>query len=364
MSTPVDVYIINRRDLKIKSFFTTTEWEIKIDYINNSKSSFTNPASVEVARGDFLLAKLQSGRFSKLYGSDRIQPFFFGLVSSFENKNKKNVIESVQFYNVADNEFSATAKSGTDVKSHLLALLNRYVLSDETSLTSRIAVRLEGGNVPYSYQPSNPPTKTNLRDYFIHMFKKYGVCWNVEWIGPNDRGELIVSTVLKVSNDRIKIKNNSLDFFNWSVFIQEVNKNSDNRLLIIDKRTNNSESPGILSTWYLDKNGEITQSSSNVSRPTRTKVAIYDTTVQNKPSYLSVAQSELSANNYSHEIDVSVIDNSELVRYSDLEIGKKVSVFYNERELRSILTSLSYKSEHGYFELTFGNVRSTIKNLS
>lgn len=363
MSKAIEIIILARKDLAYKDSETCYDWEIDVDYINNNKSKFTTKRNLKASQGDFLLVKLEAGKYTKVLKNERIKPFYVGIVNTNENEEEKSTIETALIYNLANVDFPATKKSGSSVQAHLLTLLSKYVTGDVTKLTGAVSVRTEGVDAYYSYQPDSSPTITNLAEYFIHMFEKTGVIWEVEWFGVDDNGKTTLSTVIHKTTKTFQIKNNAPDFQNWSVYVQEDNQVSENMLLIIDKTTNNSENPKILSTWYIDQTGTVTQDSTNVTLPTKSAVYLYDTTATDKPSYLEVARSELSVTDYAHEIKCDVSETSELLGFYDFEIGRQTALTFDDKRYNSMLTGYSMNSDDCVFSLTFGNIRSTIKSL-
>ncbi|HFI0151453.1 TPA: hypothetical protein ACGO3A_002296 [Streptococcus suis] len=361
--TVLTLTILERGTLRVKDVADCYDWEVKMDYINNDKSSFTITGPIIAQKGDFVFAKLPNGKYSRPVANGKIRPFYFGIVDTNETEEDESKVEAVSIYNLVNFDFPATSKTGSSVQSHMMKLLMLWLFGDVSKKTDFISVRTEGPDLSFSYQPANPPTSTNMVEYFINIFEKYGVVWEVEWVGYDTSGQFMVSTVIRAKEGSFKIKNNVADFTNWSVYVTKAHYATENMVYIIDKTTKNSESPTILSTWYINNSGEITQSLVDVDLPTRPKIYLYDATSSDKPSYKEVAQSELSGSNYSHVITVDVRDNSQLVSFNDIDIGKQVSLTYDKTRYRSILTGYSLNSSSSYMTLTFGHIRNTLKSL-
>lgn len=361
--TVLTLTILERGTLRVKDVADCYDWEVKMDYINNDKSSFTIPGTIVAQKGDFVFAKLPNGKYSRSVADGKVKPFYFGIVDTNELEEDASKLEAVSIYNLVNFDFPATSKTGPSVQSHMMKLLTIWFFGDASKKTDFISVRTEGPDLSYSYQPANPPTSTNMVEYFINIFEKYGVVWEVEWVGYNPSGQFMVSTVIRVKEGSFKIKNNVADFTNWSIYVTKAHYATENMLYIIDKATKNSESPSILSTWYINNSGNITQSLTDVDLPTRPKIYLYDSTATDKPTYKDVAQSELSGSNYSHVITVDVRDTSQLVSFYDVDIGKQVAITYDKSRYKSILTGYSLSSSSSYMTLTFGHIRNTLKSL-
>ena len=354
----LNCYVLNRSDLAVKDYYLSNEYEINIDYLTNEKSSFKSPLNTNAQQGDFFLAKnVEDGTLKDVA--------FFGLVDSFEDDK----LVATDVYSLANIDFPATRKTGNSFEVHINTLIHYYLLNDVSkAITDRLIIRIDS-NTNYTYQPADPPTITNMVKYMINGFRKYNVTWEVESVEYDEENKLKINTVIKQKTKIINIKNNSYDFLNWSVYVSPAGRDSENKLLIIDKKTADSETPLILSTWYVDIDGNITQSNASVRTPTKTKIFIYDNTPpeagqeDNRPSFQEVANSELSYSLYSHEIEFDLKKENNLLNPKDLEIGLKVNIMYDGVLYPSILTGYIIDNKKSTMHLKCGNIRSTLADI-
>lgn len=363
MDDSLNIYILNREDLAIKRYEKSFNYEINRDYLTNEKSTF-EAGQGEAEVGDFLIAKFSSEGILT-YGDSGSKPLYFGVIDSFENGN----IITCDLYNIANFTIAATRKtggaSGGGFGVHIQNLLNKYL--DNSKLVSKVVWNVDdSAKVAYSYQPSDPPVETNMIDYLINGFKKYNITWELDTIyyEQEDSSTLHIGTIIKKKTKTIQLKNNNYSFINWDIYENEVGRNLENQLLIIDKATTDSENPVILNTYYIEKDGTITQSiNDNVYKPTKTKIYIYDTTQEDAPSYLEVAQSELAGNTYAHEINFDIVKNNNLIAIEDLEIGLLANIMYGTTIYKSVLTGYIISSANNFISLKFGNTRSTLREV-
>lgn len=341
----LNVWFINRKGEITQEPTIVEKYDINRDYITQEKSEFTLASTVQFEKGDFIFAKFSGGD----------KNVFFGVIDSYEDSK----IVATDIYNLVNFEFPATRISGNSFESHFYNLINRYLLQDTTKTIGILDVEIRT-NTSHIYQPSEPPTATNLVKYAINAFKKYNIIWEFDRF-ENGR----IKTYLERVTDAIQLKNNIYDFVNWEVSTTEVGKNTENMLLIVNKNTNNSEGPNILATWYLTTNNEVTQNANDASifKPTKTKVYIYDTTATDAPSYSDVANSELKGNYYSHEINFELKDDSEMIDFDSLRIGTLANIYYNEKLFQSVLTGYSMTSESDFIGLRFGHIRSRLSEV-
>jgi hypothetical protein len=360
MIPQLNIYILNRSDLVIKSFTPCYVYEINRDYLVNEKSSFSIPGgSYTAEQGDFLVAKTFNDKFT----TEGIKPLYFGVIDSFSN----DAIITCDLYNIVNFSFPATRKtggvSGGGFGGHINNLLNYYL--DSSKLVSKITWTVDdSAKVAYSYQPSDPPTITNMVDYLINGFKKYNITWEVDSISYNSDNSLNVSTIIKKITDRIQLKNNTYSFVNWDVYENDTGRSLENELLIVDKASTDMENPIVLDTYYITRDGTITQAiNDNVWKPTKTKIYIYDQTAIDKPTYLEVAQSELSASKYAHEIEFDLVKDKNLITLEDLKIGLQVYIVHSDTIYDSVLTGYIISSNNNFIHLKFGHTRSTLRQI-
>jgi len=340
----LNIWVIQRNGL-VSSSVKTTSYEINRDYITSEKSTFEVSEALDFAQGDFLMAKFPHGEGLA----------FLGLIDSYENKT----IVCEDLFSIVDFEFPATRMSGKSFEQHAKNLINRYLLQDANKIIDILDVETRT-STNHIYQPSEPPTPTNLQKYLINAFKKYNVVWRI------DRYEnfRIKSVVERVSST-LNLKNNNNVFIDWDISTVEVGRGIENHLQIINKNTTNSEGPNILSEWWLTTNNEVTQNANHpdIFRPTKTKIWIYDTTEEEKPSYQDIAESELKGSYYAHEITFKMPIENELIKFEDLNIGRLANIIYDDKQYQSVLTGYLLTNDSDSIELRFGHIRSRLSEL-
>ncbi|MGT2951583.1 hypothetical protein BU202_08260 [Streptococcus cuniculi] len=365
----VNVTILDRLTLETKLSKRCVIWEIRHDYVDNSQTHFELNGDFDIKEGDFILAKFESGEFSSWNNKGRMIPLFLGVIGSSEGKQERTGTTKINAYDIlkllGDVEFPATYKSGNNVQRHLNALIRLYLMQYLNSQLPPISIDDSGAGIPHLYQPSDPPTPTNLMEYAINIFKKYGVSWTVKELRRRSDGRLLLETRIEKPKGRLRFKNNVSHFMNWSVYVTPANEEGSNHLLIVDKKTRNSEQPIMLAQYFLGDDGTISQDRSAVRshKLFQTKVHVYDTEQEDKPSYDDVARSELSASSYSHEISFDIPYDSDICQLSDLRLGIDCTIYYDKQQYPSILTGYSLSSKSDYISLKFGNVRSTLKSI-
>lgn len=345
MFESLNVWVIKRNGETSESF-QVIDYEISIDYLTNEKSSFELLNNTfDFSRGDFLLAKFKNGGGVA----------FFGLIDSYEN----NKVICNDIYNLMNFDFPATRISGKSFEQHAKNLISNYLINDNNKQMKILDVAVMT-DTSHLYQPSEPPTPTNIMKYLINAFKKYNVVWRFD-----DYQNKRIKTSLVNVTDTIQFKNNLYDFVNWDVSTTEVGRGIDNHLMIINKTTKNSEVPTILSQWWLTTENEVTQDANDplIERPTKTKVYVYDTTEEDKPTYQEVAESEIKGSYYSHEISFEVHNKNKFIDFKTLKIGTLANIYYNDTVYQSVLTGYTYSNASEFVQLRFGHIRSRLSEI-
>lgn len=370
------------------------EWTIDRDYLTSDKSQFKiDTPSFTLNQGDFVVARAEGGKLMKAPGVTNrshkdlvevqvttVYPLYVGIVESIEYTSG-TVVNTRDWYNLLDFDIVATSKTGSDINGHLGIMFNTYFLdgllwggADSGNINF---VRKQYANptkIPWSYQPSDPPTITNLRDYFINAFKKYGVVLDIDFVYHGDQvgwpNSLIFDPIIYNSTDlkfTLNLKNNSEDFANWSVYYAPRNADVANVCAIYDKsRVPDMESNAFPSyVYYLQKDGSITNlyNEDLVEHPVKQKGVIYDFTDSTTPKPLEIAQAKLAMPSYNHEISVDVKLDSKLIKFTDLRIGSLANIFYGTDLYPSVLTGYTLSSDSTWVTLKFGNVRSTLQSI-
>lgn len=338
----LNTWFINRQG-SVVAYELVRDYEINVDYLTGDYSKFVLMNYQFVKKGMFVI--------SKYSGEGKIA--FFGVVKSVDN----NTINCGDIFTMADFEITTTAKSGNSFEDHAITLLNKYLLNDASKEASIVEIT-KLSNTPHIYQPSDPPTARSLTNYLINAFKKYNIVWKfVSWDGEK------IKTSIERVDKTFQIKDNGNSFANWEYYsssLADVNK-----ILIVDKNTTDMENINLLATYYLTSDNEITTNwqDARVIKPTQEKIYFYDSTAEDKPTYLSVANSELKGNVYSHEIEFDLYRESTLIDFDDLKIGSLFNIYRGSELFQSVLTGYSFSSGSAFVHLTFGNIRSRLSEV-
>lgn len=355
-------YICERKTGLVKSIFKCSEWEINRDYLTNEQSSFTTPETVSAEKGDFLISKKVGN--SKIIKEETVtwtKPFFLGVVDSIED----STINVCDLYSISNFSIFATRFQGENIYTDVASLISTYILNDTSKASNIISVVYpEVTQANYVYIPEEYPTTITFMELLIALFKTWGITWLPDSIARFKKNTLSIKTRLNISTDWLYLKNNVYDFVNWEYYDKSQDNDNPNGLIIIDQASKNMFAPTVLGKWYLTKNGVVQQNSLiNVTQPTNDTVYLYDNTATDKPTQLEIANSELSGNNYAHEISFEMKKNNNLIDFDKIEIGTNTVINYNGISYNTVLTGYVIRSDSDFVTLKFGHIRSTFSGV-
>ena len=337
----LNLYFLTRNLEYYNEHHICTEYKIEESGLDIVKSDFVLTKETDAVEGDFLLAKFRGER----------EIAYFGVIEDFDNEK----VECNSLLSLADIEFAATKVSGKSFEDYVRRIMNKFIRDDSTKQLSKLEI-VAPTNTEHLYQPSDPPTATSMAKYLVNAFKKYNIVWRLVTL---DNGK--IETTLFCATEKIVIEDNIPDVTGWDVQINRAGKGSENQLLIIGKKTTDSLNPIILATYYLRSDNEITtnKNDSNVVMPTSTKISIYDTEDENKPTYDQVS-SELKGNAYNHQISFQVSKDSKILDVKAMHPGLLATLIYKGKVINSVLTSKIVDSSSDKVEFTFGNIRNRV----
>ncbi|MCM0582798.1 hypothetical protein H9L19_06855 [Weissella diestrammenae] len=347
MSTPLGIWVLSS-DGNFDTVHVTTSynWEINNDYISSEQSTFELLDNGPIVEGQFIIAK-------RLHTADVI---YIGIINAFENGQvKTGLMQTGLNYDII-----MRPGSGKDINAHLAALIKNNN-SKNQPLGAVSEIEVDGDASAWSYQQEDAVKVKNMLSYFTHMFKKYR---NILTFQLSSNG---ISGRLSKSTKNLALKNNSIDFVDWDVSVSPADTGTNN--LIIYSIDSTPTVPKILSSWYLTRGGDLTQSiDDNVRVPVLSKGVIYESYKDDEtgeiPSYQEIAESELKASTYAHEINVSIRNESKLVQFADFNsIGALATITYDNTIYQSVLTGWTMKSDNAFTTFMFGNVRSSLSDL-
>ena len=359
MSKRVDIWSINPDSyLSVSNKTHSYNWEIVNDYLNAESSTFTVENASSFKAGD--LAVVKESQTSKI--------LLNGVITGVENDTIK--IGTAQ--TVWNEDIIASRITGDNLLRDLWNIVVGNFSRPNGMPLSNVYLIPWTSNVNYykwSYQPKDSPNIINSVDFLKHLFKKYRVVVDfreIRFLGEYQYNQ--VDLGVNISDKTLKLKNNVADFVNWDVAVSP-NDTGSNYLAIYRKENQDMRAPIADSNWYLNINGDLTQDlNNNVRKPLKRKAFLFDqssySNEQPAPTYQEIAESELKANVYSHEISVDVRLDSKLISIEDwFYLGSKAQIVYNESLYPSVLSAWKLSSESDFVTLTFGNIRSTLSDV-
>lgn len=351
MSLSLQITIFNGDDLTIRGTYPLLSYEIQMDALSNASSTFTLVKSKSINIGDYVaIKKLNSATI-----------MYYGQLTTVDTDDSTDVqtLTANYIWNVLNGDILVGNKSGNSYESHLVNLMKNYFTS--TASTNILSYSLfSTTNTPFAVT-SSEITTSNFIDYMIRGFKLHNVVMDVTEIGQGMSKDVPFYypkiTVHQVT-DTWNIKNDVYDFVNWTVSDSRYLRGYNNELKIVDQAGTNMEAPSVLSTYWLQADGKVTNKlTDSVVKPTQVQLYLFDKTATDNPTYDSIASSNLSGNTYSHNIQFSTTFDNNFLPLSKIKLGLQSNIYYNGKQYKSVLSAYSLSSSSDLINLTFGNLR-------
>lgn len=400
----------------------TKTWTISRDAITDEKSTFVIDAQIPITRGMICFAtemipELEDSKITEhawhplskpaenvdgtiipagpLYqyteSSRHITPLFTGIVDTFEIKDGGTQSVSVRDLSDVFNFDGLLSKgSGSDLIKTMTNWLSREMsrmplINNGYLWMFFLIEETKHEQIPWTYQPNDPPAITNMRDFMTNMFKRYAVYLEGTGIrdlivrNPNGNGDTkrLVSVISHIEGpkdkEKLVLKNNTTDFIDWNLYITPGGINSANALYVIDSKTPPDGKP-VPEDWHgpepylMTEDGEILHTGTvppdaNVQVPLIWKIKKLDYSMDDHPTPAEVAHEEMSMSQYQHEITFSLDVESALLKFSDFKLGMQADLVHDGVLYKSILTGYEFDQSSRYVKLRFGNVRSTLQSV-
>jgi len=345
-------------NLTIKNSVPIKSYSISMDAISNDTSTIIVQKDNLINVGDYIAIK-DLNTNSLLY---------YGQINTVDVNDLDDIvtISSNYIWNLLNGDIIVKNISAKSYEKHIITLIKQYIQSNIK--VNPLSLYLKNStNTEFSVSESDGITTINFIDYIIRGFKLHNVIFDITEIGVGiNNGIPFYFPKIDIHQNtmELNIKNNIYDFVNWSVTDSRNIRGYNNELWIVDKNSIDMENPIILKKYWLKKNGSITESiNDDVTLPTQVHIYLYDKSLPDNPSYLNIAQSELSGNSYSHNIQFSIPIKNNFISFDDLKLGLQSNIYYNNTVYKSILTGYSFNSDSDLILLNFGNLRFGKKDL-
>lgn len=352
MSLFLQATIFKSSDLTIRGTYPLITYDLQMDALSNTTSTFAINDKGSSQLGDYIAIKIVNANALLYYGQ-------LTAVDMAQDTNI-NTLTATYIWNVLNGEIVVGNKSGISYESHIINLIQGYVTSTETTNVLGRSLT-HSTDTAFAVTSSDGLNTINFIDYLVRGFKLHNVVVTIKDIlrgTSNDVPFYYPEIDIHQITDSWNFKNNKYDFTGWTVTDSQGLRGYNNELWIVDKASTNMEKPIILAKYWLQKDGTVVKVlNSNVAQPTQVHVYLYDKTATDNPSNDSIAQTELSGNTYSHNIQFSMPIDNNFMPISKVKLGLKSNIYYNQKLYKSVLSGYSLNSDSDTISLTFGNLR-------
>ena len=358
MSLSLEITLFDGASLMIKGTYPLYTYDIQMDAITNTTSSFTISKINSINVGDYVAVR----------STESTTLLYYGQLTTIDSDDTTNVITLTTNYiwNVLNGDIIVNTTSGNSYEQHVIKLIKNYISSNASTNILNYSLT-NSTNTQFAVTSSDGVSTSNFVDYLIRGFKLHNTYLTVPGIGSKTvNGNIIYYPQFdyKQVTDTWNFKNEVYDFNNWNVTDSRAIRGYNNELWIVDQASKNMESPTIITKYWLQNDGSVVKSlTSSVDLPTQVQVYLFDKTATDNPTYDSIASSSLSANTYSHSIQFSALLDNNFLPLEKVKLGLQSNIYYNGKQYKSILTGYSLSNDSDSINLTFGNLRFGRKDL-
>lgn len=352
MSLALDITVFDGAKLVIKGTYKLFSYDIQMDALSNTTSSFRIDKNTNIMTGDYVAVRPNNSTTLMYYGQV--------ITVDVDDSSNLMTLSANYIWNVLNGDIIVGSKSGDSYEKHILKLTNNYINSNAgTNILNKGLTN--STNTAFQVTSSDGISTSNFIDYLIRGFKLHNTVFEVTGVGQ-DISNGVPFYYPKIDFHQVKdtwnFKNDVYDFNNWTVSDSRNLRNYNNELWIVDHVGTDMESPTVLARYWLTKDGSISKSlTDSVAKPTQVQIYLFDKTATDNPTYDSIAQSNLSANAYSHSIRFSAQLGNNFLPLEKVKLGLQSNIYYDNTQYKSVLTAYSIDSSSEVVNLTFGNLR-------
>jgi hypothetical protein len=333
---------LDRATLQYKdNAFVSNRFELALDMVLIKRSIFkVNKANINCRIGDIVILK------SSVYS-------YIGVLESIElvDKNTTN-IKSLDFREIFNLDIPSLSFSG-DLAEYLYQLItnNFKENSDEKQnlpyLTISKETSVEG---TLNFESDNI---INMSKIFELVSKGYGVSFITDVTYLRGRITGIVFRIVNV-NQGMVIRSDFSSILNV--------KTNDSTSQLINKivyypRSDN-EVYQTTQTYYLLKNGDITQENASELRYTSVMAKSFMYSDKDYEALETKARSEMVTSKLDHNITFTIdMNNKVFIPFANINLGDYVSFIHEKKTYESVVTGITLKDSMNYATVTLGEYR-------
>lgn len=313
------------------------------DYISISVNKVSVP-DIEVEKGDYII----------MTAMNQDEEQIIGIVVSFTDKGMEYEIEYKTFLSITDVDvhYDKSLLSTITLEQWLADIISDTYVNNADNMQN-----IYGLSVTYEAATSNALLDLeenigNLYEILIKALVNYNVVVNFSidickrkinaHVYSNKKKELYIEAdIMNVVEKKFNFKKSNSSYNKMTVY--------------------NSLDETEQQTFYLDTSGNISttpDASKRIAPVVFTNIFIKHEDDDKKSFYEEAyekAFNKLSAEKYDNLIEISVLEDDELVNPHDLNVGQNTVIIHDNMKYRTILTGMEI--ENGIAKLMFGTVR-------
>lgn len=355
---------VDRATYTVKFITNCYNWSLEKDVIASVQSKFTlGGSNVKdlVNVGDFVIAKSIGEWIYPTQPSDRsyewTKALYIGVIEATENDS----VSASQMTNLYNITIPITNYWNGQNPSKFIGTLTNDVLSYDRYLGPIQWADIDNQYRHFSIRQDKLATY-NVETVLSNIFKTtqyLTTCIGYKYNVTTRTLEFAMGSYRNLNNFGTLLLSHNSKVMNPSVYVRPENVGNPNAILL---SYNNSRS-----TYYLTEDNRIVTNANDlkIHKPVSKTGYVYISPEHTQkgeiePTPTEIATRELKVQQYQHEIKFDIKSDYGLL-YNLLDLGANITLQYNGIKYQSIITNWSATSTSDFFNITCGNVRSTLQ---
>lgn len=333
---------LDRGSLQYKdNAYVSNQFELILDMVLIKRSTFkVNKTNINCTIGDIVILK---GDFYS----------YIGILESIEIVDKNiTIVKSLDFREIFNLDIPSISFSG-DLTDYLYQIITSYFKEniDDRQNLSYLTISKEtsvNGNLNFETDKI-----INMSKIFELVSKGYGISFRTDVTYLRGR---ITGIVFRIIN----VKQGIVIRSDFSSILNVKTNDSSSQLInkIVYYPRSDNEIYHDIKTFYLLKNGDITQDNTSELRYTSVMAKSFMYSDKDYEALETKARSEMVTSKLDHNITFTIdMNNKIFMPFTNINLGDYVSFIHEGSTYESVVTGIVFKDSMNYATVTLGEYR-------
>lgn len=331
------IYILSKDDLRIKDMIQEVNYDLNMNINLNGKSIFTVPTNPQVQEGDFIICDNNIGYILNAEASKDTESYIIMTDELEALFNRKIILSNEEMLKNSCERFISNQ------------ILENFIWSDDPFVNIKYLVDVVKSDTPEYARINTEDGIYNLRTFLGNMLEKHEIMINPQF----DKSSTTGKNKLLLYIEKRNLPTLEIDATIEDVVTYEEVYSVD----AIAKVTVLSKESGNKYDYFLLADRTTT---TDVNNPNRVSGKIECITSETDAEVQENALNEFRRNRYNHNIELQITNESKVVNYKDLIVGRKLRIKTKDNNIyETFISKINKKSDSNITTVTCGNMNVT-----